>query len=103
MKIGLLLFYQYSTHWFSPFWGDEASAFPGGHNSLSSENGIHAEGNVRGQIEAPYRDDDDYDGQGLSSGANTRDVDRAEDQDHAVQPSRLHNEGNEWRDVRDEA
>lgn len=86
----------------SPFF---SSAWPGGHDGLESDDEARHGGDSRGQIEGPYHDDArlDNDDQAASSQANGRAIDHAVDRGLAVQPSRLHNEGNEWRDVQSAA
>ena len=95
----LVVVYQGPNGFLSSVWIDGASRFPGGHNSLGPSDDTPRRNDVRGRIEPPYRDDDDSDDRGISSHANTRGIDRTGDRDPVVQPSRLHNEGNEWRDV----
>ena len=99
IKMILVVVYQRPNGFLSSVWSDGASRFSGGHDSFGPSDGNPQRSDSQGRIEPPYRDDEDGGDRAPSSYANIRGIEHAVDRDPVVQPSRLHNEGNEWRDV----
>ena len=92
-KVILLIVYRSRSSSISAAWFSA-------HRSLESNDGAQRRGELRGQIEAPYRDEPllENDDQSASSSANGRATNHTVDRTPVVQPSRLHDEGSEWRD-----
>ena len=85
----------------SATWSESDLHFATHPNGLESNDEARHGGDLRGQIEGPYQDDGllEYDDQDLRSQADGQATSNAARQGPTVQPSRLHNEGDEWRDV----
>ena len=85
----------------SAAWSEDGLRFPAHPGRHESNDEARHGSDFRGQIEGPYQDDallehGDQDVSSQANGETTRDV---VGRGPTVQPSRLHNDGNEWRDV----
>ena len=97
----MLFFYRTRDPSLSALWSSGESSGTGDDNGVeANEEGAQAT-NVRGRIEEAYHDDplsgtDEHDrGALLSEAANERRI----DQGPVMQASRLHDGGNDWREV----
>ena len=97
----LLIVYRTRDQSFSVAWSDNAPRFLGGHPVDNSDNETRYEGDIRGRIEGPYRDDAslEHDEHANNLARHGTVADHTGNRGSVVPSSRLSDGGNEWRDA----